>query len=302
MTNRYSPPNRSMIDQEAVIPWVNVSGEDIPAFGVIQLRQNFDEKSKADKPDGTSGLFFVNGPILVRGDAGSTGESYLWDRPRRVLLSSDAVVGDEVGPTEDSWEMSLDGVGWRVLRQAIDGVGVVVQTGGGGGSDIRDGIVRIGHGCGIYTIELGELQDAGASESGSGSDGGCDPCATGSQSSSGCELVLSPPPQKVVGNGTFEVAFDPQSITIPLMMNTDCVIGKVSASGNPGSGSGSESGSGASSVTPWRVLSGYQEHIVQYRERWDCCAPDGPPVLIGRTPIVFVGKECPEIICGECPE
>jgi len=133
MTNRYSPPNRSLIDQETVIPWINMSGEEIPAFGVIQLRQNFDETSKADKPDGTSGLFFVNGPVLVRSEADTAGESYLWDKPRRVLLAADAVVGDEVGPTEDSWEMSLDGVGWRVLRQAIDGVGVVVQTGGGGG-------------------------------------------------------------------------------------------------------------------------------------------------------------------------
>ena len=170
---------------------------------------------------------------------------------------------------------------------------------GGGGAVISDGIVRIVHACGVYTIELGELQDVDESASGSGPN--CNPCDDGSGSGSGCELILSPPPQRVVGNGTFVVAFDPQSITIPLAVNTDCVVGKVSPMASSSSGSGAGSGSGASTVTPWRVLSGYQEHIVQYRERWDCCAPDGPPVLIGKTPIVLVGKECAEIICGECP-
>lgn len=156
---------------------------------------------------------------------------------------------------------------------------------GGSSGSVRDAIVRTSHGCGVYTVEFGKLQDVSESTSGSGAN--CNPCDDGSGSGSGCELILSPPPQRVVGNGKFQVVFDPQSITIPLAMNTDCVVGKVTG--------------GAEGVTPWRVLRGYQEHIVQYRERWDCCAPDGPPVLIGKTPIVLVGKECAEIICGECP-
>ena len=131
MTNRYSPPNRSNIDLGNVIPWENISGEEIPAYGVVQLRTNFDAKSKASKPDASTGLFFVNGPTIVA--ASAFGESHLWDKPRRVLLDAGAAVGDEVGPSEDSWEMSDGGTGWRVLRQAIDGVGVVVQVGGGGG-------------------------------------------------------------------------------------------------------------------------------------------------------------------------
>ena len=305
MTNRYSPPNRSMIDQEIIVPWVNASGKEIPAFGVVQLRRPFATTSKADKPNGTSGLFFVNGPVLVGSDADATGESFLWDKPRRVLLSSDAVVGDEVGPTSGSWEMSSGGTGWRVLRQAIEGVGVVVMT-GGGGSDISDGIVSIKHGCGWYTIEKGAVAVEGGSgsESASGSVDDCDPCnGVSSASTSGCELVLAGPPSKVIGNGVFVLAYDPQSVTIPLEGGTDCVIGRVSGGGagsTSGSGTEESSGSSAAGVTPWRVLRGYQEHIVQYRERWECCS-DGTPRLIGKTPVILVGVECDEIICGECP-
>jgi hypothetical protein len=106
----------------------------------------------------------------------------------------------------------------------------------------------------------------------------------------------------VVGIGVFVLAYDPQSITIPLVVGTDCVVGKVS-NGVAGSASGSgvpNSGSGASGITPWRILRGYQEHVVEYKERWECC-PDGTPKLIGKTPIIFVATVCEEIICGECP-
>jgi hypothetical protein len=196
---------------------------------------------------------------------------------------------------------------------APDGTGektcVVRFAGGGGSADISDGIVRADNGCGWYLIELGRITVEGESTSGSGPS--CDPCTQGgstsasaSASSSSCDIELAGPPSKVVGSGVFVLAYDPQSITIPLVVGTDCVVGKVTGSSSgssSASGSGTGSGSGASTVTTWRVLRGYQEHIVQYRERWDCCAPNGPPVLIGKTPIIFVGKECAEIICGECP-
>jgi hypothetical protein len=34
--------NRSEVDLSAKIPWVNDSGEEIPAYAVVQLRTNFD--------------------------------------------------------------------------------------------------------------------------------------------------------------------------------------------------------------------------------------------------------------------
>jgi len=202
MTNQYSPPNRSVIDLEPVVPWVNVSGEEIPAFGVIQLRQNFDETSKADKPNGTSGLFFVNGPVLVRSDAGTTGESYLWDKPRRVLLEAGATVGDEVGPTEDSWAMSGEGAGWRVLRQAINGVGVVLQTGGGGSVQLAWGNLSQDTGKDDSTLTVDLYRGASLSEfipflcgactegSGSGSGSG-DDCLFYDMDLNLCESIAS---------------------------------------------------------------------------------------------------------------
>lgn len=130
MTDRSRVPNRSAVDLSAVVPWVNDAGEEIPAFGVVQLRTDFDTTSHASKPDSTSGLFFVNGPVPVA--SAKRGESFVWNKPRVVLLDAAASVGDEVGPTDGSWEMSDGGVGFRVLQQAAYGRGVVVQVGGGG--------------------------------------------------------------------------------------------------------------------------------------------------------------------------
>ena len=115
MTDRHIKNNRSSVDLSATIPWVNDSGEVVPAYGVVQLRTAFDTTSHASKPNGTDGLFFTSGfaPVIV----GGTGESLVWDRPRPVLLAAGVVVGDEVGPVESSWSMTVDGTGFRVLRQ-----------------------------------------------------------------------------------------------------------------------------------------------------------------------------------------
>jgi hypothetical protein len=188
---------------------------------------------------------------------------------------------------------------------APDGTGektCVVRFSGGGGGSVSDAKVHTVHACGWYTVELGAIEEGVASGSGSGEED-CNPCteaASGSGSSTDCELIMGSIPVKVVGNGTYVLAYDPQSIRIPLIVGSDCVVAKVAGGSPAASGSGSGSGGGGD-VTPWRIVRGYQQHIVQYKERWDCCAPNGPPVLVGKTPIIFVGIECEEIICGECP-
>jgi hypothetical protein len=135
MTERHSSSrNRSAVDLSAVVPWKNESGETIPAYGVVQLRTNYDttnKVSKATKPDSTEGLFYVNGMVSV--EATKQGESFVWNRPRVVLLDGNPTVGDTVGPVEGQWYMSTDGTGFKVLRQAEEGRGVVVQAGGSGG-------------------------------------------------------------------------------------------------------------------------------------------------------------------------
>lgn len=131
MTERSQVRNRSAVDLSTVIPWTNDAGAEIPAYGVVQLRTNYDTTSHASKPNDTAGLFFVNGPVPVA--ATKRGESLTWNRPRTVMLAAGPLVGDEVGPTTGSWEMSADGTGFRVLKQASGGTGVVVQVGGGSG-------------------------------------------------------------------------------------------------------------------------------------------------------------------------
>jgi hypothetical protein len=91
--------------------------------------------SQATKPNSSDGLFFVNGPVDIT--SSDKGESLLWNQPRVVLLEAGVQVGDEVGPTDDSWEMVAGGSGFRVIHQPVDGVGSVVQVGGGGGGTHR---------------------------------------------------------------------------------------------------------------------------------------------------------------------
>lgn len=130
MIDRSQVSNRSRVDLSAVIPWINDAGAEIPAYGVVQLRDNYDTTSHAKKPNDAAGLFFVNGPVPIAST--KHGESLVWNRPRAVLLDS-SPVGREVGPVEDSWQMTSEGTGFRVLKQAVGGVGSVVQIGGGGG-------------------------------------------------------------------------------------------------------------------------------------------------------------------------
>lgn len=136
MTDRHqSAGNRSKVDLSTVIPWTNESGETIPAYGVVQIRTNFSTTSKAYKPDNLDGLFFVNG--MVSAAASAKGESYTWDRPRAVLLHGSPSVGDEVGPVSGQWYMDSTGSGFRVILQANDDdIGVVVASGGTGGTRI----------------------------------------------------------------------------------------------------------------------------------------------------------------------
>lgn len=134
MINRDQVPNRSAVDLSTVIPWTNDAGEEIPAYGVVQLRTDFDTTSHASKPDSSVGLFFVNGPVPIA--SAKRGESLVWNRPRVVLLDAAASVGDEVGPSEGSWLMEPGGSGFRVLKQAADGRGVVVQVGAGSGGGL----------------------------------------------------------------------------------------------------------------------------------------------------------------------
>lgn len=131
MTDRLTGKHRTTTGMQDTIRWVNVAGEPIPAYGVVQFRSNYASNfSQAAKPDGAAGLFYVNGGTPIAD--GLYGESRVWSRPQLVLIDGAPTVGDEVGPVDGEWFMSADGTGYRVIHQAVDGVGSVVQVGGGG--------------------------------------------------------------------------------------------------------------------------------------------------------------------------
>lgn len=130
MTDRHSLNRRGSSNLADTAKWVNTSGETVPAYGVVQFKANFASGySQASKPDGVTGLYFANGPVAIADT--KSGESLMWNRARLVLLDGSPVVGTVVGPVEDSWAMSEEGTGFVVMHQAVDGVGSVLQVGGG---------------------------------------------------------------------------------------------------------------------------------------------------------------------------
>lgn len=131
MTDRSSAFSRGPVDLSDTVRWLNVSGATVPAYGVVQFRSNFlSGYNQAEKPDSPTGLFFVNGPVDVLN--GGYGESLLFHKPRLVLVSGSPTVGDTVGPSADSWEMSDTGEGFKVMHQPVSGVAAVISAGGGG--------------------------------------------------------------------------------------------------------------------------------------------------------------------------
>jgi hypothetical protein len=335
LTKNY--PQRRPIDEPSPhrVFVLNTTEETIPPFACLRVIGvevvGGRTALKVEKPTSTNGEFLFNGPYPIEAPADAVpgvpaeGETPAVDPvPEKLgvgwayrygvvvmLGNPPSEPNVSYGPIVDSWEIEEGGGPFTVFGEyqitPESETAALIGRFAGGGSDILDGLVSISHGCGLYTIELGKITEDSDSGSQSGSGIDCDPCTqagSASESTSDCTLTLLSPIPKVIGSGVFILAYDPQSITVPLKPGTDCVVGKVSgvsAGSSSGSGSAAESGSGAAGFTPWRVVRGYQEHLVQYRERWDCCEPDGPPVLIGRTPIIFPGIECEEIICGECP-
>lgn len=291
-------------DQSERLAWLNSSGETIPAFACVKLFSYDDATNQfqADKPDGSPGLYYANGPATVATDKYSG--SGMWNLPRRCLLDDDTYeVGDEVGPVSGQWGMGSDGSGWLVLRPPNADKEAVVQVMGGGGSGIRHGIVNEVIGCGYYRIELsdwiGETPDSGncgvcegllenvdiIGTVASGDDAG-DPIYD-------CDQAVGDLPVfdlQTEGNTEIVLAYDPASVYVPLKVNTDCLLTDL---GDKNAVAGSEDEEAC-----WQIVRGQQEHIVQYRERWECC--NGEYVLVAKTPVVFAGIECPEMRCEDC--
>jgi hypothetical protein len=276
----------------------NTGSEIIPAFACVRVvgtrEINNITAIDVEKPTSTDGEFLLNGPYPIAVPS-STEPGVGWAYRHGVVT----MLGDEptepgasYGPIVGSWEIEEGGDKFVVFGRHDFSDRALVGRFNGGGTISQWGLVNAKLGCGWYTIELGTLDD---SEEASGSGPVCDPCVgvTG-EGTVDCGLALEYPTARVTGTGVFVTAYDPASTIISLRLGSDCVVTKMQG----GSTTSSGSGSGASG-TLWSVR-GLQDHIVQFKERWECC-PDGTPRLVGKTPIVFAGRACEEIICDECP-
>ena len=160
----------------------------------------------------------------------------------------------------------------------------------GGGGAIRWGKVVGTSGCGVYSVELGTVGNASAS----GSEG-CSGCGTvASSGTSDCSIEINYPASRVIGSGVFVTAYDPESTVVPLRVGSDCMVARIQ---NPQVASSGDGGT----EQVWGIVRGLQEHLVQYRERGECCPTTGQWVTTHKTPIIFPGIECDEIQCAECP-
>lgn len=118
-------------NQKNKIRWKNLSGEIVPAYGVVKLRayNSTGKYYEAVKPDGDGSLHYLSGPVEVAVD--EYGESSLWNEPSLGLTF--ASLGTTVGPVADSWAMSEEGTGFVVFGPETDGIAAIIQLGGGGG-------------------------------------------------------------------------------------------------------------------------------------------------------------------------
>lgn len=120
----------------------NESEETIPPYSIAEV-QNTElvggkrPKVLITKPTGNGVLFVATGPIPLLPDGGYDEQvvhARSFDTRRWVKYSGDAPEhGDTVGPTEDSWEVSTDGTGYRVWGvDETKGLALIEQVPEGG--------------------------------------------------------------------------------------------------------------------------------------------------------------------------
>lgn len=149
--SRIIETSRSASDLSNVVSWLNDAGETVPAYGVVEMTAISSGIMTAGKPSGTAGLFYTNGHITVAD--GVHGESRLWSTPQRVKCSEAGLfVGDVVGPTAGSWEMSTSGTGFVIMVPPSSGVAIVERIGGSGAAAASDCC------CGCTCIDEGDIE------------------------------------------------------------------------------------------------------------------------------------------------
>lgn len=133
MTSHIRNNERHHYRIEETVAWTTPAGVTVPAYGVVKLSSHSSGLFTISKPDGESGLYYVNDGVPV--SPSSYKSSLAWVRSQPVLFETGASVsvGDSCGPVDDQWYMSADGSGWKVFVPP-DGndIAFVVKEGSGG--------------------------------------------------------------------------------------------------------------------------------------------------------------------------
>lgn len=277
---------RFKADLSSSLVFRNDSGEAIPAYGCIKLI-SYDagtDRYSADKPDGSEGLYFVNGPVPVA--TGKYGRGCLWSSAQ-IGLVDDGALGDEVGPQAGQWEMSTTSSlgGFRIFNNPVSGKAVLLQIGGAGGGgpagtmDVKP-VTCLGQG--YYRAEVGSWgpdvpPDGGGGSGGSGGSGSgaSDPCNI-------CDVLeeiegfecgdsgIPPIPRdSIAGSGVYVIIYDP--FPLPLKMGKHAIVALPGVPYVSGSGGLGGSGSGETDGLVYKVLNGVYETVVIPHEKWECC-------------------------------
>lgn len=118
------------------VAFKNGSSETAPAYAIMQVDTvegvPIDQAQLVTikKPDSTDGQYLVNGPLAVR--AGKQGRCRLNGPMTMAFTGSAPALGDTVGPSAGSWQVSTAGSGYDVLGGAEGGVVLCSRAGGSG--------------------------------------------------------------------------------------------------------------------------------------------------------------------------
>lgn len=307
----------------------NASGETCPAYGCLQITGVEIVGGRTvitiDKPSDLTGEYLFNSQFSIA--AGACGWAY---RFGIVIAIGDAPATPNTvyQPMVGQWTIEEGGDLFTVFGEHNAAAnGLIGRFNGGGGSSQNHlhGIVVYSWGCGYYDIQLAEwagtTPDAQSSApSASSSPDECDICDELIDGSGGAcaedqtlpayeETETEETPhivrRQVVGLVDDEdrpiivLARHRASQFVPLQLYSDCLLADLGDENETiGSASGSGSASSGTTEPVYQIVDGIMEHLLQYRERWECC--NGVDTLMGRTPIIFPGKECAEEVCTTC--
>jgi hypothetical protein len=161
---------------------------------------------------------------------------------------------------------------------------------------LQYGIVNADETRGYYTIEIaewagttpvaGEVPDICLDATGSTSASGDDSCA---------DITLPAFESQLIGTGVYVLAYDPESVFVPLEVGSDCVLADMGAT----NALGSQSASSGTTEPVFQIVRGYQTHVVAYDKQYVCC--DGVWTLITKKTYIFAAKECTPAQCANCP-